>query len=592
MKTIQQLNRVFFTLGACVAVVACGGGGGGSSTSATAQTGQFVDSPVAGLRYSTATQSGTTNAAGEYKYLPNETVTFSIGNVIFPAVPASGIVTPLDIFSTGDSADRRVVNLLVLLQSLDEDGDPRNGIKIPAGATAAAASPVNFDVPYASFAANGAVTTLIANSGSVTRAPVSDTAARAHFNEILTGTNGATRVNIAPRAAAGIAQSVRQGSNVQLAGTGADANLDALTYSWAVTSAPAGVIPSLVGGSTLNPTFIAANEGVYTLTLTVSDGVLTSTPSTVTITAAAVPAVAVAALSAQGTLPTLSASNCTAVQAVSNVNPGPFADADMQQANDILAAVDPSAYAIFKKLPDTFAFWLRGNYGSSTVNLANLEIALHETSHGVQNVNSFRCGPTAFKYLLDNNVYTTDLVSNVTALYSIVSQTYPLTNLPSRYNIYIAPATFPSGNDARILLDELTAYATAARLSINLVSAAEYRNFTVSQDGDLAGMADFMLFTQSYIKAVRLSNPSTYTALQSANTKAYIQTLWTFAEQTLTRSLPYAYSASSATFVTGKPLFVNKDVLANIYSVEWLAELDSLGITHKTASDFSGALTP
>ena len=232
-------------------------------------------------------------------------------------------------------------------------------------------------------------------------------------------------------------------------------------------------------------------------------------------------------------------------------------------------------------------YWLRSGSGFSVVNMANLTVATHETSHSVHNVHNNKCGPVSgYKYLLDGTVHTTDLTTGATALYSTVSQYYPLP-AGSRYNAYIAATPFSNGNDARILLDELTAYSTAARLSINMMSTPEYGNFTVHQNADLAGTADFMLFVQSYIKAARLGDANTYAALQSANTKAYLQALWSFAESTLELSIPYALSAPTASYVAGKPLYVNSDVLAQIYSAGFLAELDALGITHKTAADWS-----
>jgi hypothetical protein len=60
-----------------VALVGCGGGAGGEST-AQVQTGVFVDSPVQGMNYRTTTQSGTTNAQGEFGYVSGENVTFSL----------------------------------------------------------------------------------------------------------------------------------------------------------------------------------------------------------------------------------------------------------------------------------------------------------------------------------------------------------------------------------------------------------------------------------------------------------------------------------------------------------------------------------
>src|SRR5690554_2355311 len=123
-------------LATSLAIAACGGGGGSSKKNdgpgkgggdATVQTGIFVDSPVAGIGYRTATQNGFTNELGEYNYRPGETVTFFIGDLEFPPVTASGIVTPADIANGKTTLQ---TNILQILQTLDADGDPSNGITI------------------------------------------------------------------------------------------------------------------------------------------------------------------------------------------------------------------------------------------------------------------------------------------------------------------------------------------------------------------------------------------------------------------------------------------------------------------------------
>lgn len=96
----------------------------------TTYTGVFIDSAVEGLTYKTATQDGTTNDKGEFIYQLGEMVTFSIGGISFPPVAVKAELTPFDIFSTQDLSHQGVVNMLRLLQSLDEDGMPENGIKI------------------------------------------------------------------------------------------------------------------------------------------------------------------------------------------------------------------------------------------------------------------------------------------------------------------------------------------------------------------------------------------------------------------------------------------------------------------------------
>lgn len=175
-------------------LVACGGGGGGSGSSDSpppapppaTSTGVFLDSPVINIGYRTATQSGVTNAQGEYSYLPGETVTFFIGDLEFPAVAASGTVTPLELAGASNTNDPIVVNMIRLLQTLDRDGNPDNGITITENAKGTATQ-VNFALSTTDFANSSAVLTLIQNGGQDTPALalVSETAALAHFESQL-----------------------------------------------------------------------------------------------------------------------------------------------------------------------------------------------------------------------------------------------------------------------------------------------------------------------------------------------------------------------------------------------------------------------
>jgi len=113
------------TLGACSS--------DGSEPASPLRTGVFLDSAVEGLSYDTPTMSGVTGAAGEFGFNAGEMVRFSIGSLQLPEVPAANTITPMDIFAADDLADTRVVNLSRLLQSLDLDGDPDNGITLPRG---------------------------------------------------------------------------------------------------------------------------------------------------------------------------------------------------------------------------------------------------------------------------------------------------------------------------------------------------------------------------------------------------------------------------------------------------------------------------
>ncbi|GIU19302.1 hypothetical protein TUM4261_41120 [Shewanella sp. c952] len=133
----------------------------------TPDTGVFLDSAVIGIGYRTETLSGTTDVEGKYQYLAGETVTFFIGGLEFPATAATGIVTPLNIAATDDVTNTAVINMARLLQTLDQDGDPSNGISITQTAIDSA-EPVDFSMSTTEFAASAAVQATIENGGQDT----------------------------------------------------------------------------------------------------------------------------------------------------------------------------------------------------------------------------------------------------------------------------------------------------------------------------------------------------------------------------------------------------------------------------------------
>lgn len=153
-----------------------------SSSQAVAQTGVFIDSAVAGVAYKTSPGgfSGFTSPTGQYLFAENDEVTFSIGEILFPSVPAKGVITPLDM--AGDADSRIATNIAVLLQSLDADGDPSNGITIPDTAADAATQPVDFDQPYSAF--SNQVLPVVQHADT-TRTVVSETDATAHLQASL-----------------------------------------------------------------------------------------------------------------------------------------------------------------------------------------------------------------------------------------------------------------------------------------------------------------------------------------------------------------------------------------------------------------------
>ncbi|HYG58432.1 MAG TPA: choice-of-anchor O protein, partial [Symbiobacteriaceae bacterium] len=92
--------------------------------------GHFIDGPVSGLNFRTPTFEGLTDDKGGFDYYPGEPLEISLGNLVLGTILADDRLTPLDIVGTDDMTDTRVVNMARLLQSLDVNGTPKNGIAI------------------------------------------------------------------------------------------------------------------------------------------------------------------------------------------------------------------------------------------------------------------------------------------------------------------------------------------------------------------------------------------------------------------------------------------------------------------------------
>ena len=132
MKKIKSLGlslAIISTLG----FVGCGGGGGSSVPTDNTQTGTFVDAPVQGLNYSTATQSGVIDASGHFKYKSGETVIFKIGNLTLGNINAKKTITPLTLGGNTNlnTIGTKATNIARILQSLDDNSSDTSKIVIP-----------------------------------------------------------------------------------------------------------------------------------------------------------------------------------------------------------------------------------------------------------------------------------------------------------------------------------------------------------------------------------------------------------------------------------------------------------------------------
>lgn len=173
-------NIYLLLLGATLSLTGCNSSNNDSKTN----EGNFLDSAVINIGYKTDTLEGVTDAFGKFDYVEGESVIFFIGDLEFPPVLASPTITPLDIAASNDTSDPKVVNILRLLQTIDEDGDPSNGITITETAKEVA-TPVNFNLPVDEFASSESVIGLVNNSGSKKTILVSQSEAIAHFETTL-----------------------------------------------------------------------------------------------------------------------------------------------------------------------------------------------------------------------------------------------------------------------------------------------------------------------------------------------------------------------------------------------------------------------
>lgn len=103
---------------------------------------------IAGLRYETATHRGHTSEAAEYRYREGESIQFFVGESVVADVRAQERLTLLDFADANelgwdnrsiraaarlfDPQLERLCELAVLFASLDDDGDPQNGVLITA----------------------------------------------------------------------------------------------------------------------------------------------------------------------------------------------------------------------------------------------------------------------------------------------------------------------------------------------------------------------------------------------------------------------------------------------------------------------------
>jgi len=223
-------------------------------------TGLFIDDLVVGLDYtcSSGTSSETT-ADGQFTCPGGDDITFWLGsNELGPVPVAYTVISPLLLFpDNGLSA----INLARLLQSLDSDQLPDNGvIVIDDALVAALPADLDFSLQPAEFEAAVGMT-LVSLETAVQRL-------RDAITQYIPE-------NAVPIADAGADRDVTVGSTVTLTGAASsDANGDGLSFNWNFVSTPAGSSAQLASRFTVAPSFVADVAGSYVVGVLVSDGIV------------------------------------------------------------------------------------------------------------------------------------------------------------------------------------------------------------------------------------------------------------------------------------------------------------------------------
>ncbi len=145
----NRLGIVTLSFITALTLVSCGGSSDNNGESNDSKTvgGVFLDSAVKGLSYNCdmSNKSGTTDKSGKYTCEKGDKkVTFKIGSTSLGEVAIADVITPASFFS-GDNSQLQILNLAQLLQSMDKDNNPDNGIELnPADITKVENSTLDF----------------------------------------------------------------------------------------------------------------------------------------------------------------------------------------------------------------------------------------------------------------------------------------------------------------------------------------------------------------------------------------------------------------------------------------------------------------
>lgn len=242
----------------------------------------------------------------------------------------------------------------------------------------------------------------------------------------------------------------------------------------------------------------------------------------------------------------------------------------------LLAAPEyASVRPLFNAAQPQVMWWIRN---AASMDLQALLTAFHEANHMLDFALS-ACHGNRAVFHFRGEIHVTDYVRGQAPGFVLAASEIPddIKAQPNgRYAEYFGRPNVNRG-DFFPLIDELNAHVAGAEFEVAIADTPVYRAMAAranSVNGNIGGMADFMLYTGAYLKALRASDPQAWERLVARKKMmAHVQRLWTAAEAVLAKAAPLApehgglYQFPAA-------------ALNAAYAPALLAELDAAGIRH------------
>jgi hypothetical protein len=189
-KAMTVLSRTLCMTAVAAALAACGS----DPAPVSQQAGLFLDSAVEGLDYTAGNEAASiTTSSGEFICRVGDPIAFKVGGIALGSAPCASTITPLTLTGVQNVRDSKVGNRLLMLQLLDEDNDPANGIRISSTVRAAlAGKSLDFNADPAAF--NTGLAALLNGLGApYSTRSIDDerrTLTREHFEDTLASKTG------------------------------------------------------------------------------------------------------------------------------------------------------------------------------------------------------------------------------------------------------------------------------------------------------------------------------------------------------------------------------------------------------------------